>query len=232
MAHGLRNGEIRVVKLDILADEADLHVLFAAAHAIQHLVPFLEVRLRQVELQLAADDFGEIVALQHDRRFIKRLNRKILDDAIGLDIAKQRDLPLEVFIHRTIHADHDHVRCNAGGLQFFDRMLRRLGFVLIRAGEIRHKRYVNVQAVARPNFVTNLTNGFEERLAFDVADRAANLRNDHVRMRRVRNTVDKALDLVGHVRNDLHRFAQIRARALVGQNVPVDLARRKVGKPV
>jgi hypothetical protein len=36
-------------------------------------------------------------------------------------------------------------------------MLRRLGFVLIRAGEIRHKRYVNVQAVARPNFVTNLT---------------------------------------------------------------------------
>ena len=51
-------------------------------------------------------------------------------------------------------------------------------------------------------------------------------------MGRVRNAVDKALDLVRHVRNHLNGLAEVCARALVGQDVPVDLSGGQVRKPV
>ena len=51
-------------------------------------------------------------------------------------------------------------------------------------------------------------------------------------MGRIGNAIDESLDFVGHVRNDLNRFAQICARALVMEDVPVYFSRRQVGIPV
>ena len=42
------------------------------------------------------------------------------------------------------------------------------------------------------------------------------------------HVVNKRLDLVGDVRNYLHRLAQIFAAAFLVQDVPIHLARRKV----
>ncbi len=39
--------------------------------------------------------------------------------------------------------------------------------------KVWHQRYVDIQAVAGADFVADLTNGFEEGLAFDIADGAA-----------------------------------------------------------
>ena len=207
-------------------------MFLAAAHAIEHLVPFGQIRLRQIQLQLAADHLGEIALLQHNRRFIERLHREIFNDTVWLDIAKQSNLTFEIIVYRAIHAHDDDVWCNTGGLEFFDGVLGGLGFMLIRTGEIWHKRHMDVKAVAWANFVTHLTDRLQKRLALNVANRTADLGDHHIRVRRIGNAVDKPFDLVGYMRNDLHRFAKVGTRALVGQNIPVDLSRGEVGESI
>ena len=78
--------------------------------------------------------------------------------------------------------------------------------------------------------VTQLACRLEERLRFDVADRAADLGDDHVRTRVLgRLQTHAALDLVGDVRDDLHGVAEVLAAALAGDHLRVDLAGRDVG---
>lgn len=69
----------------------------------------------------------------------------------------------------------------------------------------------------------NLTNGFEKRLAFDIACRAADLGDDDVCIRLVADAVNEALDLVRDVRNDLNGLAKVLAAAFLIEDVPVDL---------
>ena len=46
------------------------------------------------------------------------------------------------------------------------------------------------------------------------------------------DAVDEVLDLIGNMRNHLHRGPQVFAAALFVQHVPIHLARRQVGIPV
>ena len=63
--------------------------------------------------------------------------------------------------------------------------------------------------------VADLTGRLDERLRLDVADRAADLGDDHVGLRLfVGLQAHAALDLVGDVRDDLHRVAEVLAAAL------------------
>ncbi len=59
----------------------------------------------------------------------------------------------------------------------------------------------------------HLADRLEERQRLDVADRAADL--DHADVGIARAELDAALDLVGDVRDDLHRGAEIVAAALL-----------------
>ena len=83
-------------------------------------------------------------------------------------------------------------------------------------------------AVFPARFHGNLTDGLDEGLAFDIADGAADLADDHVRPALFAHVVDKRLDFVGDVRNDLHGLPQIVAVPLLVQHVPIHLARREV----
>src|SRR5262249_27584953 len=61
---------------------------------------------------------------------------------------------------------------------------------------------------------------FEKRKGLDVADRAADFDDDHVNA--FGNFLDDGFDLVGDVRNHLHRFSEIVAAALFRENGFVD----------
>jgi hypothetical protein len=69
-----------------------------------------------------------------------------------------------------------------------------------------------------------LADRLEERQAFDVADRAADLAEHEVGL--VLADADEVLDLVGDVRDHLDRAAEIVAAALLLEHVRVDAARR------
>ena len=73
---------------------------------------------------------------------------------------------------------------------------------------------MNIQAVFFTDIERELTNGFEKRLAFDVANGSPNFSDDNVNIF-VSQPIQAALDFVGDVRNDLNRFAQELAAALL-----------------
>src|ERR1044072_2245198 len=68
---------------------------------------------------------------------------------------------------------------------------------------------MNEERVAGPFFVAHLANGFEKRKRFDVADGAADLDDDHVRVVVLSDFANGVLDLVRDVRNDLNSFAEV-----------------------
>jgi len=70
--------------------------------------------------------------------------------------------------------------------------------------------------------------GLQERQRLDVADRAADLGDDEVDVVGLADQLDAVLDLVGDVRDDLDRAAQVVAAALATDDRVVDAARGDV----
>ena len=116
-----------------------------------------------------------------------------------------------------------------GLMQLLDRMLRGLGFVLLRAAEVRHQSNVYEQAVLPAHLQRYLSHGLYEGLGFDVAYCSADLGYDHVRGGLPADAVHEFLYLVGYVRNNLHGGAEVLPAALLVKDVPVDLSGREVG---
>ena len=113
--------------------------------------------------------------------------------------------------------------------QLADRVLRRLGLQLAGRLQVRHEREVDVQAVFLADIERELADGFEERQAFDVADRAADFGDDDVDVFVVvASLAMHAFDFVGDVRNDLHGLAQELAAPFLVDDRQVDLAGRVV----
>ena len=89
--------------------------------------------------------------------------------------------------------------------------------------------HMDEQTVFFSHFQRNLPYSFQKGLGFDVTDGAADFRNDHIGIGLFSHTVDKFLDFVGYMGNDLHSGAEIFSTPFFVQNIPVDLAGGKVG---
>ena len=101
-------------------------------------------------------------------------------------------------------------------------MLGRLGLQLAGARDERQQREVDVDRVVARQLVAELADRFEERQAFDVADRAADLQQHEIEV--VVAVADEILDGVGDVRDHLDGGAEIVAAPLLGEDVLVDAA--------
>ena len=88
---------------------------------------------------------------------------------------------------------------------------------------------MDVERIARADFLLDLTDSLEERLALNIADRAADLRDDDIRTIRLAYIIDLLLDLVRNMRDDLYCRAEVLAAALLADDRGVDLARRDIG---
>jgi hypothetical protein len=101
-------------------------------------------------------------------------------------------------------------------------MLRGFGLQLARRFDIGHERQVHERGAVAAEFVAELADRLEERQAFDVAHRAADLDQQEVDIALVRH--HEILDGVGHVGDHLHRAAQIAAPALAVDHPLIDAA--------
>ena len=229
VAQRLGHGQVGVVQAHILAHQRDAHGFGAIVDAVEHLVPLGHVGRGRVDGKLAAHNVGEVVLLQHDGRLIEAGHGQVLDHAVGLDVAEQRNLIADVLIDGLVRAGDDDVGEYAHGAQLLDGVLGGLGLVLAGGLDVGHQRDVDEQAIAAPLLDGHLADGLQEGLALDVARRAADLGQHHVCAALFAHGVDEVLDLVGDVGNDLHGLAQVVAVALLGQHVPVDLAGGQVG---
>ena len=230
VAQRLGDGEIGVMKLGIFADDGDGNLALRVADALDHRGPLRHVRRGDIQPQLTADDAGEVGLLQHQRRGVKAVDGAVFDHAVGLYVAEQRNLLENAGIrNRLVAAQDDDVRRDAEALKLLDGVLGRLALVLVAAAQIGYERDMDEKAVFPPDLQRDLAHRLDEGLALDVADGAADLRDDDVRIRLAADAVDELLDLVRDVGDDLHRGAEILAAPLLVQHVPVDLARGEIG---
>ena len=167
--------------------------------------------------------------MQHDRDLVEALGVGGVDDALDGHVAQVGDLALERIGDGLLAATHDGVGLDAAAAQLGDRVLRRLGLLLARRTDERHQRDVHVTDVVATDFEAVLTDGFEERQDLDVADGATDFGDDDIDIVG-RQRPDALLDLVGDVRNDLHRAPEIVASPLGVDHRPVDRTRRRVGR--
>ena len=144
-----------------------------------------------------------------------------VDHRVDRHVAQRGDLALQLGADRGVAAAHDGVGLDAPAAQLGDRVLGGLGLLLARRPDERHQRDVHVGDVVPADVEAELPDRLEEREDLDVADRAADLGDHHVDV--VGGQAgDAALDLVGDVRDDLDRLAEVVAPALGGQHRRVD----------
>ena len=168
--------------------------------------------------------------LEHHGRLIEHGQRAVFDNTVGLHGAEHGDFALDFVGHGLVDARNDDVRGNTQPAQLLDRVLGGFALRLVRAGDERHKRNVDKQAVAAANLGRNLTDSLEERLGLDITGRAADLGDDDIRRGLFADRIDERLDLVGDMRDNLHGFAQILARSLLVEHIPVYLTSGQVGE--
>ena len=101
--------------------------------------------------------------------------------------------------------------------------------MLIGAPEEGHQGHVDEQAVGGSHLQGDLPHGLHKGLGLNVTDGAADLGDDHVGIGLLAHPVDKFLDLVGDVGDDLDGGAQVLTLALLVQHVPIHLAGGQVG---
>ena len=229
MVQRLRDRDVGIGELDVLADDSDLDLFLRVVDLVDHLLPLAHIRGAVIHVEFLERDPVEALFLHHERHLVDRRGRAVLDDRLGLHIAEHRDLVLHLFGDGLLRAADEDVRLDADGAQFLDAVLRRLRLELAGRRDVRQQRHMDVERVVLADFLLHLADGLEERLALDVADRAADLCDDDIGAVRLRDIVDALLDLVRDVRDDLHRRTEVLAAALLRQHGPVDLARRDVG---
>ena len=77
--------------------------------------------------------------------------------------------------------------------------------MLVRATKERNKCNMNKETVFLADFERNLSYSFKERLAFNIADRTADFGYNNVCVSLFTYTVNKILDFICDVRDDLNR---------------------------
>src|SRR4051794_30404314 len=182
------------------------------------------------QTKLVDDQLVEAAVVELKRHFVDRVRGGRRDDSLDGDVTEQRNLLTQVVGHVLIRPGDDHVGLDADAAQLLDRVLRRLRLELARGAERRQQRDVDVEDVAAADVLAHLADGLQERQALDIADRATDLDDDDVSLAVAGDALHALLDLVGYVRDDLDRAAEVVAAALLGDDGLVDASRRDVAE--
>src|SRR5581483_10270736 len=220
---------VGVLQVDVLADEGDVDFLLRVLERVHQLRPRGEVRGAREDGELVADDLVQHLLVQHHRDLVDRVHVPGRDHGLFLHVAEERDLAPFVIRQRLDRAAQERVGLNADLAQLLHRVLGGLGLDLPRRRHIGDEREVDVADVVPAELEAHLPDRLEEGQRLDVAHRAAHLDDRDVGIPGA--ALDEGLDLVGDVRDDLHRAAEIIAAPLLLDDRLVDLAGGEVVVP-
>ncbi len=170
-----------------------------------------------LQRQLVDPFLGEGQRHLVDRRHIFRGNHRPL-----FQIAKERDLALDLVGEKAIRAAQQNIGLDPDGEQFLDRVLRGLGLQFLGGADPGNQRDVHKDGIFPAKLLPHLADGFKKGQGLDVADRAADLDDRYVGIGS--HLAHGVLDFVGDVGNHLHRLAQVVAAALLGDDLLVNPA--------
>ena len=225
---------VSILQLDVFSGHRDGDLVLGMDHPLHKALPaFKRRRWRVTEADLVDHEAVDLVAAQVERAFIDRVvDIAECDNILALDITEHRDLAAIFLIKVGLGAANDDVRLNADLAQLGDRLLGRLGLRLTRRLDVRQQRDMDETDIFLTNLERVLPECFEEKQSLHVAHGAADFSDEHIDIRIFfRDFVDARLDLIGHMRNELHRLAQILAAPLFADYRVEDLTRGKVVHP-
>ncbi len=128
-----------------------------------------------------------------------------------------------------VGAAHNEIGLHANGAKLLHAVLGRLRFNLVSCGNIGHQGYVHKQHIAIRALFLKLTSRLDEGLGFDVANSAADLRDNNVGIGLLGDAIQAFFDCVGHMRDNLHGATQKVASTFTGYKAFVDGALGEVG---
>ena len=229
MVQRLDDGKVRVGQVGVFADDRDVTLPVRGILLSKVLVPAAHVGIALLEPE--AVEHLDVKALVEERARNLVDTRGILarEDVIELDIAEHRDLLAQLGADLVIAPEHEEVRLDAERLELLDRMLRGLRLELVCGSDVRNKGHVDEADVLCALLTAPLAHGLDEGLGLDIAYRAANLGDDDIGLRAVRQAANAIFDGIGDVRNDLHGTTEKVALALLGDETLVYRALRDVG---
>ena len=225
VAQGFGDGQVGVMKLDVLAHQGDGRLVFQALGAGDQLLPLGEVRVLAADLELAADQPGQSFLLKHQRHLVQLRRVQVGDDCVLVHVAEQADLILEAVLYFLFGAQDNDVRLNADAAQLLDRVLGGFGLELAGLAQVGQQGDVDIEHVFRTQVALKLPDGLQVGQALNIAHRTADFGDDHVRVGcALRHAQDAFLDLIGDVRDNLYGTAQVITPAFLGDDIPIDLA--------
>ena len=225
---------VSILQLDVFSGHRDGDLVLGMDHPLHKALPaFKRRRWRVTEADLVDHEAVDLVAAQVERAFIDRVvDIAECDNILALDITEHRDLAAIFLIKIGLGAANDDVWLNADLAQLGDRLLRRLGLRLTRRLDVRQQRDMDETDIFLTNLERVLPECFEEKQSLHVAHGAADFSDEHIDIRIFfRDFVNARLDLIGHMRNELHGLAQILAAPLFADYRVEDLTRGKVVHP-
>ena len=89
---------------------------------------------------------------------------------------------------------------------------------------------MNINGVFPADLKTYLTDSLQKGLAFNISRSAADFCNNHIGIGLFAYAVNKLLNFIGYMRDNLHRLPQILSPTLFIKHIPVNLACSKVRK--
>ena len=218
MVKRLRNGDIGIGKFHILAHHGNLHLCCRMIDLVDHLLPAFHVRRAIVHVELGKHDPVQPLLLHHKGNLVDAGGCAVLDDGIRVHVAEQGNLLLHLLGNGLLRAADEDVRLNADGPELLDAVLGRLCLEFPCRGYIRKQSDVDVEDIVLSHLFLDLPYGLKKGLALDVAHGTADFRDDHICAVGRSHIIDTLLDLIGDVRDDLHRTAEIVSLALLGKH--------------
>ena len=227
MAQRLVERLVRVRQVGVLAAHRDRDLVLRVLDLVHQAIPALEIGGTREQLQLHADQLVQPLLVQHARHLVDGVGVPHRDDARLMHVGEEGNLLALVVRDAAVGAAQQRIGLDADLAHLLHRVLRRLGLQLAGGGDPRHVGEVHEGGVGRPHAQAHLAHGLEEGQRFDVAHRAADFDDRHLCLFGGADTgaaAHEVLDLVGDVRDHLHRLAEIVSAAFLLQHRLVDLA--------
>ena len=229
MMERFHNGEIRIGKLHVFAHDGNVHFALAIGLRREELAQRSEVDVFHGKAQLREHLLVEMLVMQREGHRINTRRVNAREHIARVNVAEQGDFVANARGNLVVAAAYDEVGLHANAAQLFDGMLRGLGFHLVSRGDVRNQRHMHENHVAGFFFLLELASGLDERLALDVAHRAADFGNNDIGVRLARDAIEALFNSVGHMRNNLHGATQEIAATLAGDEALIDRALGEVG---
>ena len=142
----LGHRQVRVGKLDVLADEGDLQAGLGRLDPLDQRPPRREVGLgfRVAKGELAHDEPAQAGLLELERDLVDRGRGFGRNHGIGGDVREQGDLVPDLVRNGVIRAQDDDVRLDADAAKLLHGVLRGLGLELAGGGKGGQERHVDI----------------------------------------------------------------------------------------